>query len=496
MNLETLFATYSSNGRIEYSPRLLLKICIYGYTKKITSARELQQACLENTKFMYLLEGVAPPDHNTIARFRSKHLAMCQDQILQEMVRVLMELGEVSFAQSAAFIDGTKIESVGNRYRFVWKKSVEKHFQKLQATMVEKLPGLLESVGLCYSVEGEIRIRHLKGIRKRLRLRMKQDGIQWVTGKGKRKSAVQKVLEQVEAWLSRLTDYLGKIRVCGGRNSYCKTDRDATFMRMKEDRMCNGQLKPGYNVNVATVSEYAVGVYVCADRADAKTTIPFMEKLRAAYPVQRVVYDSGYESEESYRYFAAHPQLDLYVKPTNYEQKKHKKYRTDISRRENMAYDPVADTYTCSQGKLLRKTGVRSVKTSTGYISEKTVYTCADCSGCPCKAQCIRSKSKTPLEQRSKRLEVAKYFDQQRRGMEQKISTAEGKQLRMNRSIQAEGIFAYTKADLNFRRFHLRGKMKVGAEWTLLAMAYNVLRMHHKAQTGRLGTHLFALRAN
>ena len=108
-------------------------------------------------------------------------------------------------------------------------------------------------------------------------------------------------------------------------------------MRMKEDHMLNGQLKPGYNVNVATVSEYIVGTYVSSDRTDTKTTIPFMEKLMKSYTaIERVVYDSGYESEENYRFFDEHPSLDLYVKPANHEQKKKKKYRTDISRRENM----------------------------------------------------------------------------------------------------------------------------------------------------------------
>ena len=494
MNLEGLFATYSQHGRIEYDPRRLLKICIYGYTRHIISSRNLERACQENTKFMYLLEGAAAPDHNTIARFRAQHFAACQDQMQQEMVRVLMEMGEISFAQSAVFIDGTKIESVGNRYQFVWKKSVEKNYQKLQITMAEKLPGMLESVGLRFYAAGEIKRKQLMGIRKRLCARMKQDGIEKVSGKGKRKSTAQKVLEQIEEWIRRITDYLHKIHICGARSSYCKTDTEATFMRMKEDHMCNGQLKPGYNVNVATVSEYAVGTYVSADRTDTKTTIPFMEKLVRAYPVQRVVYDSGYESEEAYHYFHHHPQVDLYVKPSNYEQKKHKKYRTDISRRENMEYNPETDTYTCSQGRLLHKTGTRNVKTSTGYVSEKTVYECADCTGCPCKEKCIRSKSKVPREQRRKHLEVSKYFADQRQAMEKKISTGIGKQLRMNRSIQAEGMFAYVKTDLQFRRFMLRGAEKVGAEWTLLAMAYNILRMHHKAQNGRLGTHLFAMK--
>ncbi len=493
MKLNELFATYSDKGRAEYSPRLLLKICVYGYMRKIISSRELERACSENTRFLYLLAGENPPDHNTIARFRSRHLAKCQDAVQQEMVRILMGMGEICFEKSAVFIDGTKIESVGNRYQFVWKKSAEKNMQKLQERMQEQLPGLMLSVGTRFSRDGAIKLHHLKRLRKKVCARMKKKEIQRVSGKGRKKTTEQRVLEQLEAWIGKISEYVRKIHTCGDRGSYCKTDKEATFMRMKEDHMLNGQLKPGYNVNVATVSEYIIGSYISADRTDQKTTIPFMERLTQAYPVGRVVYDAGYESEEAYRYFEAHPQLNLYVKPANHEQKKKRKYKNDISRQENMAYDLAADTYTCANGKLLKKTGIRNTKSSTGYVSEKTIYECTECSGCPYKEQCIRSRSKLPLEERNKRLEVSKYFAEQRQAMEEKISTEEGKQLRVNRSIQAEGVFAYTKTDLSFRRFMLRGKEKVGAEWTLLAMAYNLWRMHHKAKTGRLGSHLYAI---
>ena len=218
-----------------------------------------------------------------------------------------------------------------------------------------------------------------------------------------------------------------------------------------------------------------------------------MEKLQKYYPVNRVVYDSGYESEENYRYFEEHTSLDLYVKPANYEQKKKKKYQTDISRRENMNYNAEQDHYTCANGKQLKPIGTKKQKTENGYVSEKKVYECSDCSGCEKKAQCIRAKSSIPLEQRNKRLEVATYFADQRARMEEKIETAEGKLLRMNRSIQAEGVFGYVKTDFQFPCFMLKGIQKVGAEWTLLAMAFNILKLHHKTLNGRLGTHLFSL---
>ena len=103
--------------------------------------------------------------------------------------------------------------------------------------------------------------------------------------------------------------------------------------------MKNGQLKPEYNVNVATVSEYIIGNYISADRTDTKTFIPFLKKLCNMHPVQRVVVDSGYESEENYNYVDGSEQLSLFVKPADHEQKKKRKYKTDIGRRENMAYD-------------------------------------------------------------------------------------------------------------------------------------------------------------
>ena len=261
--------------------------------------------------------------------------------------------------------------------------------------------------------------------------------------------------------------------------------------------MKNGQLKPGYNMNVATVSEYIIGNHISADRADTKTFIPFLEKLRKQYPVKRVVVDSGYESEENYRYVDGSEQLSLFVKPSNHEQKKKRKYKNDIGRRETMAYDAEKDEYTCAQGQKLREVTVKKQKSETGYIRETSVYECADCKDCPVKETCIRQKKtdKTPLEDRVKRLYVSKYFIQQREAMEKKISTDEGILLRVNRSIQAEGVFAMIKEDMNFHRFLTRGKVNVMVEWYLVSMAYNVLKLHHKIQTGRLGNHLFALDA-
>ena len=254
------------------------------------------------------------------------------------------------------------------------------------------------------------------------------------------------------------------------------------------DSMKNGQLKPGYNVNVATVSEYIIGNYISADRTDTKTFIPFLEKLCRKHPVKRVVVDSGYESEENYHYVDGSEQLSLFVKPSNHEQKKKRKYKNDIGRRENMAYDAEKDEYTCAQGQKLQAVAVKKRKSETGYVQDVTVYECAGCKDCPVKEKCIRQKKtdKTPLEERAKRLNVSKYFLAQREAMEQKISTEEGILLRVNRSIQSEGVFAMIKEDMNFRRFLTRGNSNVAVEW-YLAVSYTHLDVY-KRQTQSCST--------
>jgi hypothetical protein len=107
------------------------------------------------------------------------------------------------------------------------------------------------------------------------------------------------------------------------------------------------------------------------------------------------------------------------------------------------------------------------------------------------KEKCIRAnRSKAPLEERHKVLYYSKRLTAQREAMEAKINTAKGILMRINRSIQAEGTFAYIKEDLNFRRFLLRGKEKVEREWLMYSLAMNIWRMHHKIQKARMGSGL------
>src|SRR3712207_1020647 len=172
-----------------------------------------------------------------------------------------------------------------------------------------------------------------------------------------------------------------------------------------------------------------------------------------------------------------------------------RKYKNDISRISNMDYTVLGDYYTCKNNKKLIVNKTIKRKSKTGYTSEKTIYTCENCSNCVYKSKCIKGhNSKTPLEERVKNIEISKLFNMLRKENLERIVSEEGCQLRMNRSIQAEGSFAEIKQDMRFRRYLSKGKRNVLAESMLLAMAHNINKLHNKIQADRTGTHLFSLK--
>lgn len=482
-----LYAAYSRYGRIETSPKNLFKVVVYSGMNGIYATRKIEQACRRDVNFMYLLGREPAPDHATIARFRSERLTGVIDDLFDQFIRLLAEAGELSL--ESVFIDGTKLEANANRYSFVWKKTTQKNEMKMQEKMRSELPKLASEFGLRYHVGEKIRAKGLKKLRKRLKTQQAAQGIVFVHGKGQHKSHLQRAIETVEEYLERQKQYDDYNHSFGDRNSFSKTDRDATFMRMKEDHMKNGQLKPGYNVTAAVDSEYIVAAMLSAERSDSLTLIPMLEQLKWLGYTKPVA-DAGFESEENYTYCEENGQL-AFIKPANHDKAQTKKYRTDISKRENMPYDAESDSYICHMGHRIQATYEKKTKSKAGYSIVTTVYSCTECAGCLHKEKCIKKgSSKIPLEERSKNLHVSKNFLRQREEMEARITGKEGILLRINRSIQVEGAFGVIKQDMGFRRFLMRGGTKVHTELLLLCMAYNVNKLHSKIQNRRCGTYL------
>jgi transposase len=473
MDLSALFRAYKRTGRKPATnPVTLLKIIIYAVMEGIYSSRAIESSCLRDINFIWLLDGAKAPNYHEIARFRSKRLSECGDELFYQLIEKLHEFGEIKYEH--LFVDGTKFEANANKYSFVWKKSTTKY----ETRLLEKLDSLVPELCSKHGVIAENPETLLSGLEDRITT-------PFVYGRGRRKTELQRDIEKLRELLARKVKYATYQETFKGRNSFSKTDPDATFMRMKDDHMRNSQLKPGYNVTLGVEGEYITGVHLSSERSDQLTMIPLLNEMEYRLGVQYddVTGDAGFESEEIYTYFEEKKQT-CYIKPMNYERSKTKKFKSNMSLRENMLYDAQKDEYTCQYGKKLRVVYVGKRKSKSDFESEVTIYECEDCSECPHKKSCTRAKG-------NRKLYLSKKFIRQREESRKRIISKKGVLLRINRSIQAEGAFGVIKQDMGFRQFLLRGNKKVKTEVLLMAMGYNINKYHNKIQKKRTRTQLF-----
>lgn len=479
-----LMKAYSPKGRNSaVTPKNLFKVIVYAYMNDIFTTRKIEEACKRDINFIWLLQGKKAPDHNTIARFRTERLTGIIEDLFYQFVKKLGELGEIEYKN--IFIDGTKIEAYANKYSFVWKGATT----KLEAKLQEKVKKLITEINTEFNTnyafsDSKIEANQLQEILNFLNSKKSEGNVEFASGKGKRKTKLQKLMESLKEYIEKQTKYDNYNATFDGRNSFSKTDKDATFMHLKEDHMRNSQLKPAYNVQIGVESEYVVGIDISSERSDQLTFIPFLEKLNENLPqkYENVVADAGYESEENYVFLEENTQ-NTFIKPQAYEGMKKKSFKKDISKRENMAYDEKKDEYTCHNGKKLKPIGTKTRRSKSGYQAELVVYECESCDECQFKSKCTKAKG-------NRQIQVSKEFIKQRQKSLENITSAEGILLRMNRSIQVEGAFGVLKEDHGFRRFLTRGKKNVKTEFTLLCFGYNVSKLHNKIQSDRCGISL------
>lgn len=467
LDYRKLYAAYSSKGRKSVTdPRVLFKILVYGYQCGIYTTRKLEEACRYRIDFRWLLWDEDVPDHSTISRFRTGRCAEAVEDLFYQYVRYLEEQGETD--HETVFIDGTKLESRAGRYTFVWRKSVEKQLARVK----EKVQAVTAATTL------EALEKHLSET---------AEGITFVHGTGRRKREAQREWEALDELRQKWREYEEKLTIMGdGRNSYSKTDPDATFMRMKDDHMGNGQLKPGYNVQIGVNSEYITGIEAFSDRTDYGTMVPFMETMQRHHgkKYKSATADAGYERLSNYLYLEANGQMS-FIKPVNYEQQKNSSFRKQIGRMENMSYDGEDDSYTCSQGRKLNLRRECTALENGRYVTTAW-YQCESCSGCPVREKCCQAKD----ADQPKELRVNKTLQELRKASLENITTEYGIHLRLCRSIQVEGAFGLLKNDFGFRRFLTRGKKNIRTELFFLALAFDLKKLWMKREKGRLRTHL------
>jgi len=508
MNLARLMAQYKGGGTSSYHPKMLLKVLVYAYTQQLYSSRKIAKALRENIYFMWL-SGNQQPDFRTINRFRSEVVKDVIEEIFTAVLELLVEEGYIKLENY--FLDGTKMEANANKYSWVWGKSTRHYQQKLQEKVKELIHQIeqvneaenaeygerdLEEMGADEPLDSRKLEQKIEELNRRLKARSDQSQKTQAEPapveppppleekppqpqqkkRGRRAKSrlekAQEALKKLEAdCLPRQKKYEDQERKLAGRNSYSKTDVDATFMRMKDDYMKNGQLKPGYNLQMGTEGQFVVGFSVHQRPGDPGCLVPHLQgvKEKLGRLPKNVMADSAYGSEENYAYLAQE-QVGNYLKYNTFGQEQRARYKPNSFAADQMEYDPEKDELICPAGKRLRYQYTSHPTTENGYRAERRCYQAEDCQDCPLKAQCTKAKG-------NRWVELSFQLKAWRQQARQNLTSDEGKQLRSLRGVEVESVFGRLKEDWGFRRFLLRGIEKVKTEFGLLCIAQNMAKL-------------------
>ncbi len=434
LDFSGLLACYSDQGRTGYNPIMLYAVVTYANMRGVRAVDRIVDLCQRDLAFILLTKG-QQPKRDAFYDFKGKKLkGEVLDELNYQFLHRLEKEGLITLKQ--LYIDGTKIEANANRYTFVWRGTLNYHLAGLLDTidaLYQKYNTLLSEYGYgakydlgearMFVIEGMDKVRRVTEenrkrkltkhkkisnhtvieidncspleilqLQRNLQLIAAGEGISFTSRKGQKKPEIQQLHEELEKCGKRLMEYKECFEIMGkDRNSYSKTDLEATFMRMKEDHMQNGQLKPAYNVQVAVENYFIIHGYVSNDRTDYNTLIPVLEKHRKAFGdiLEEVTADSGYCSEKNLLYLKGNG-VASYIKLPDHEQRKTRAYKEDIGKYYNMKYEVFEDEhyYICHDGRELRHIRTET-KEQEGYTQTFEVYGCADCSGCEHKAKCL-----------------------------------------------------------------------------------------------------------
>lgn len=469
-----------NTGCPAYHPRMMLKIILCAYTQSVFSGRKIEALLKDSLRMMWLAQGYEP-SYRTINRFRV--YPEVKELIRQCFVQFRCQLVEEKLIeQEAIFIDGTKIEANANKFTFVWKKAIEKYHNSLIEKSNQLYDELLEKE-IIPEIEREseehLSIEELSQMVQKVdevvseydqKIEASSDVTERKVLRRERKFPKQ-AHKQLVDYTVRKQKYERDFEIFGVRNSYSKTDHDATFMRMKDDYMKNGQLKPGYNIQVATEGQYALAYSIFSNPTDTRTLIPFLNEIEQYYfeLPKHIVADAGYGSEQNYDDILSNRKREPLITYNMYIKEKKKKYKQNKFHTANWDYDEEMDVYTCpNQQKLVFK--YRSVRTNPlGFKREFKVYECEDCSSCPLRSSCTKAK-----EGNNRKLMVNEKWEQQKEYVRAKLSEEKTGAIYRQRKIDVEPVFGFLKANLRFTRFSVRGKSKVENEMGLALMAVNM----------------------
>ena len=393
LNVDNFRKLYKASGRSPYHPKMMLKVILYAYMNNIYSCRRIEKLLLRDIHFIWLA-GYEKPDFITINRFRNR----VKDELNNVFTQLVLLLAERGFVTlDVEYIDGTKIESKANKYTFVWRKTVEKNRGKL----MEKIRVLLQQVDEVITQEKSSKkeeIEFTPAMLGELSAELKEALAAAPAPKSKEEKAQrrekERQIKELDRHRDKLKEYDSRLKQIGPRNSMSKTDPDATFMRMKEDAMNNGQTKPGYNLQIATENQFIIDFALFPNSTDTLTLIPFMDSFfhRYHHLPSTAVADSGYGSQENYR-FMEEAGVEAYVKYNRFHLEQRPRYAPDPFHQDSLYYNREEDYYVCPMGQRMERVGTTRGKTASGYVTESARYRAKNCNGCPLRCRCYKAKT-------------------------------------------------------------------------------------------------------
>lgn len=467
-------------GRPRCDAVRLLKVILFAFMENgICSLRKIAKLCRTDIRYMYLLDGMKAPSHATLGNFIRDELTDSIEHIFADVNSYIFEQEHVDLEH--VYIDGTKIEANANRYTWVWKKSCTtnrmKVFEKISQLVESMNRDVLGYLGIKFEKREEYAIDYVSDLLESYTKCTGLDVTAFVSGSGRRKSIHQKQYQELEGYLNRLKAYARHIEICGEeRNSYSKTDHDATFMRLKRDYMGNDQLLPAYNLQTAVCDEYIAAVDVKPYASDAECFVPLMEKFKDTYGryPRYPVADAGYGSYNNYLYCEEHG-MGKYMKFTMYKKEtEDTRYREDPYRAVNFGRDSAGNPVCPDGRKFIFRENRHVYRNKYGRTEE--VYECESCEGCPHKRKCC---PKTPG---NRTIRMNRELTSFHKEVVSNLESVHGALLRMNRSIQAEGVFGIIKWNKSYKRLFRRGRKNAILELTLISCGFNLYKYHNKKQ--------------
>ncbi|MFS7260567.1 IS1182 family transposase [Carnobacterium divergens] len=467
-------------GPSSYHSKMMMKMILCAYTQSVFSGRKIEALTKDSIRMMWLTQSYQP-SYRTINRFRVNPLVNallreCFVQFRSQLVK------EQLIDEEAIFIDGTKIEANANKYTFVWKKSIENFDKKLTEKSNVLYDELLKDK-IIPEIEREsakeLSVTELGQIEEKLahvvekfteKSEYEKDGTIRKSIRSKRK-VPKKTRKLVHDFKERKCAYQKHRQILGQRNSYSRTDPDATFMRMKDDHMKNGQLKAAYNLQIATNSQYILGYDLFSNPTDTRTLHPFLTTLKECFfeLPNYIVADAGYGGEENYQAVLEDYERTPLITYAMYYKEQKKKFKQNPFLPANWFYQELDDTFICPNGRKMnfRNYSIRTDKY--GFKRYLKRYECEDCSDCPVRSQCTKAKS-------DKNREIQKNMNWEyfKATIQQLLSEKETGKIYRQRKIDVEPAFGYLKACLGFTRFSVRGKQQAHNEIGFALMAVNL----------------------